>query len=124
MTVATARRRAWRRGLLAETLSVIWLRFLGYRVIARRLRTPVGEIDILARRRDVLAVVEGKTRRTSEAALESVTARQRARVQRAAQWLVAGRSDLAGLRVRFDVIAITPWRRPVRIIDAWRPEND
>ena len=124
MTATAERRRAWRSGLSAEVLCVIWLRLLGYRIIARRLRTPVGEIDILARRRGVLAVIEVKARSTREAALESLTARQRGRLQRAVQWVIAGRSDLAGLQIRFDVIAITPWRRPMRVIDAWRPEND
>jgi putative endonuclease len=124
MTPSAKRRNAWRRGLNAESLSVVWLRILGYQIIERRLRTPVGEIDILARRRDVLAVVEVKTRRTRRSALESVTARQRMRLQRAAQWLIAGRPGLAALTIRFDVIAIAPWRMPVRIIDAWRPEHD
>ena len=124
MTETAARWRAWRRGLLAETLCVVWLRILGYRVLAQRLRTPVGEIDILARRGDVLAVIEVKARRTRAAALESITARQRGRLQRAVQWFITGRPDLAALRIRFDVIAIIPWRWLVRIIDAWRPEND
>ena len=77
MTETAARRRAWRCGLLAETLCVVWLRILGYRVPAQRLRTPVGEIDILARCGDVLAVIEVKARRTRAAALESITAWQR-----------------------------------------------
>ena len=124
MTSAAKRRGAWKRGLLAESFSVAWLRLLGYRVIVRRLRTPVGEIDILVRRRNVLAIVEVKTRRTRRAALESVTARQRMRLQRATQWLIASRPDLAELNIRFDVIAIAPWCMPVRIIDAWRPEHD
>jgi len=124
MTPTAKRRNAWRRGLAAEAFSVVWLRLLGYRIIDRRLRTPVGEIDILARRRDVLAIVEVKTRQTRRSALDSVTARQRMRLQRAAQWLIAGRPGLAGLTIRFDVIAIAPWRMPIRIIDAWRPEHD
>ena len=120
MTETAARR----RGLLAETLCVVWLLILGYRVLAQRLRTPVGEIDILALRGDVLAVIEVKARRTRAAALESITAQQRGRLQRAVQWFIAGRPDLAALRIRFDVIAIILWRWPVRIIDSWRPEND
>lgn len=124
MKDSAKRRSAWRRGLAAETLSVLWLRMLGYRIIAQRLRTPVGEIDIVARRGNILAVIEVKARHTQAAALESLTARQRARLQRATQWLIAGRSDLAAMQVRFDVIAIAPWQRPVRIIDAWRPEQD
>ncbi len=90
MTETAARRRAWRRGLSAETLCVVWLRMLDYRVLARRLRTHVGEIDILARRRDalVLIVVKArlivvKARRMRAAALDTLTARQRGRLQRA-----------------------------------------
>ncbi len=124
MTVSAKRRRAWRRGLIAETVSVVWLRLLGYRVVARRLRTPVGEIDIVARRKDILAIVEVKARRNWENAFEAVTLRQRKRLERAAQWMVAGRPDLGGLKIRFDVMAISPWRLPVRLIDAWRPEDD
>ena len=81
MTETAARWRAWRRGLLAETLCVVWLRILGYRVLAQRLRTPVGEIDILARRGDVLVVIDVKARRTRAAALDTLTARQRGRLQ-------------------------------------------
>lgn len=108
MTKVSGRQRAWRRGRTAETLSVAWLRLLGYRIVATRLRTPVGEIDIAARRGRVLAVVEVKARDTKAAALHAVTPRQRLRLQRAAQWLVARRPDLAGLQIRFDVFAFVP----------------
>lgn len=124
MTPTAKRRNVRRRDFAAEAFSVVWLRLLGYRTIDRRLRTPVGEIDILVRPRDVLAIVEVKTRHTRRSALESVTARQRMRLQRAAQSLIAGRPGLAGLTIKFDVIAIAPWRMPIRIIDAWRPEHD
>lgn len=124
MSAAAGRRRAWRRGLTAETVCVLWLTFLGYRIVARRLRTPVGEIDIVARRGRTLAIVEVKARQRRDGALASVSTRQRRRLQRAAQWLIAGRADLAALNIRFDVIAVAPWRMPVRVIDAWRPETD
>lgn len=124
MIDAARRRAAWRRGLAAETVCVLWLRLLGYRIVARRLRTPVGEIDIVARRRDVLAVVEVKTRRDQSAAIRSVTRRQRRRLERAAQWLAAGRPDLATLKIRFDLMVVAPWRAPRHLIDAWRPEPD
>lgn len=124
MTADAGRRRAWRRGIAAETLCAVWMILLGYRIIARRLRTPVGEIDIVARRGRVLAIVEVKARRRRDGALGSVSTRQRRRLQRAAQWLIAGRTDLSSLNIRFDVIAVAPWRRPIRVIDAWRPEAD
>ena len=120
---ATRRRRAWRRGLTAETVCVAWLRLHGSRIIGRRLRTPVGEIDIVARRRHILAIVEVKARADPHRALESISARQRRRLARAAQWLIAGRPELAALNFRFDVMAVAPWRIPIYVMDAWRPDD-
>lgn len=123
MTAATKRRKAWRLGWSAEVICVIWLRFQGYRIIAQRQRTPVGEIDVVARRGEVLAIVEVKARSDRTKALESVSKRQRKRLERAAQWLIAGRTDLASLNIRFDVMAIAPWRLPAYVANAWRPED-
>lgn len=120
----TARRqRAWRRGRTAEAICVAWLMLHGYQIIGRRLRTPVGEIDIAARRRRTLAIIEVKARADLRRALESVSLRQRRRLVRAAQWLIAGRPDLAALDIRFDVMAVAPWRIPKYVIDAWRPDD-
>ncbi len=117
------RRNAWRRGHVAETLSMAWLVLRGYRIIGRRRRTPVGEIDIVARRGQTLAIIEVKARRDQADALEAVSPRQRHRLIRAAEWLIAGRADLATLDIRFDVIAVAPWRLPKHVIGAWRPDN-
>lgn len=119
MTVGR-RQQAFRKGRLAESLCALMLRLQGYRVVARRLRSPVGEIDILARRGKTLAIVEVKARPTHEAAAESVSERQRARLIQAARWLIAGRPDLADLAIRFDVMLVSPWRIPKHIVDAWR----
>jgi putative endonuclease len=80
----------------------------GYRVLARRLRYPVGEIDLVARRGGTLAVIEVKARRDTASAMEAVTPRQRRRIAR------------AGLALRFDVMLVTPWRWPRHVTDAWR----
>ncbi|MCB2102941.1 MAG: YraN family protein [Rhodobacterales bacterium] len=111
------------RGRRAEGLCVLALRLKGYRILARRLKTPAGEIDILARRGRVLAVVEVKTRAAAAAALEAVTPRQRQRLARAAEALTALRPDLFadGPDLRFDVMAVTPGRWPRHLADAWRP---
>ena len=93
----------------------------GYRILGRRLRSPVGEIDIVARRGAVLAIIEVKAR-PDPAAAAAVTLRQRERLMRAAGWLVAGRPDLATLQVRFDVMLVTPWRWPRHMVDAWRAD--
>ncbi len=114
------RRRAWRRGHWAEQACAFSLALRGYRVLARRLRYPVGEIDLLARRGGTLAVIEVKARRDAVSALEAVTPRQRQRIARAAEWLLAERPALAGLQVRFDVMLVTPWRWPRHLTDAWR----
>lgn len=117
------RRRAWRRGLWAETLCAASLTLRGYRILGRRLRSPVGEIDIVARRGRILAVIEVKARGAMEAAAEAVTARQRQRLTRAAGWLLAGRPHLAALQVRFDVMLVAPWRMPKHVVDAWRADG-
>ncbi len=118
------RRRAWRFGRAAEALCVWRLRLAGYRILARRYRTPVGEIDILARRGATLAVVEVKGRESLDAAAESLSARQRTRIRRAAGHFLAARPATAGLAVRFDVMLVRPWRPPVHLIDAWRDASD
>ena len=115
------RQRAYRAGLWGESASVWWLRLRGYRVLARRWRVPVGEIDIVARRGRLLAMVEVKTRGATEDALEAVSARQRRRVERAAEAFLASHPALGQCDVRFDVMLVVPWRPPRHIMDAWRP---
>lgn len=109
-------RRSGRRG---EILCGLWLMAKGYRVVGFRLRTPFGEIDLLARKGDILAVVEVKRRQNIEAALEAVTARQRDRLRRAAQAL-APNSAHSSPSVRLDLMALAPGRLPRHIPDAWR----
>lgn len=117
---AASRRRAWRLGRWAETLCILDLALRGYRIVARRRRYPVGEIDIVARRGNTLAIVEVKARPTVAAAADAVSARQRRRIARAADWFAAENPGLAPLQRRFDVMLVTPWRRPRHIRDAWQ----
>ncbi len=114
------RRRAWRKGRWAESFSAWYLRLCGYRILDRGWRCSAGEIDIVARKGKALAVVEVKLRASIAQAGEAVTSRQRRRISRAAAAYLAHRPGLANLFVRFDVMAVRPWRIPRHIKDAWR----
>ncbi len=111
---------AWRFGVLAETLCAWSLALRGYRVLARRFRVPSGEIDIIARRRGVLALVEVKARSDWLAAAEALGPKQRRRIARAAEAFLQKRPDLAELAVRFDVMLVRPGGLPQHLEDAWR----
>jgi putative endonuclease len=112
----TKARLAGRRG---EVLAALWLMAKGYRILGFRLKTLHGEIDLLARKGQVLAVVEAKLRGTIEAAQEAVTHRQRERLRRAAEAFAARRRDLEGAAIRLDLMALAPRRWPCHIPDAW-----
>lgn len=116
----TDRHRRYRLGRHAELLCAWHLRLRGWRILARRYRSPVGEIDIVARRGRLIAFVEVKARRDRELALDSVTGRQRRRVRRAAELFVGANPSLADLDFRFDVMVVSPWSLPYHVIDAWR----
>ncbi len=110
-------RRSGRRG---EVLAAIWLMVKGYRILGFRLKTPVCEIDLVAKRGDILAVVEVKRRARLETALEAVSFDQRDRLRRAGAQLAANRPALKFCTVRLDLLALAPGRLPQHIPDAWR----
>ncbi|MDX5361090.1 MAG: YraN family protein [Alphaproteobacteria bacterium] len=115
-----AKVRAERAGRLAETLAAWVLRLKGFRVLERRVRTPVGEIDLVAMRGALVLIVEVKRRPTHAEALAAVTPRQRHRLARAAAWLMARDARLAGADMRFDVVSVDKWMRVRHLSDAWR----
>ncbi len=94
--------------------------------MARRFRCPAGEIDIVARRGRTLAIVEVKARANVDQAIEALTARQRARLERAALGFLS--TGMAGFvpqsddSLRFDLMVVTPWRWLRHLPNAWRPE--
>ncbi len=109
-----------RAGRLAEALAAWLLRLKGYRILARRYATPVGEIDLVARRGDLLLFVEVKHRPRPAMALEALQARQQQRIARAAAFYLQRRPQLAGCAMRFDLVALAPWRLPRHLVDVWR----
>jgi len=116
------RRAAFRRGGQAELFCLWQLRLKGYRILARRFRTPVGEIDLIARRGGVLAAIEVKARDDLSTASEAVSAKQQQRISRALGYFLAGRPDLAQLSPRFDVMLVVRGRLPRHLVDAWGVE--
>jgi putative endonuclease len=102
-------------GISAESRAAAWLIAYGYRILARRWKSPVGEIDIIAARRHTLIFVEVKARATLDDAAESITERQKQRIAAAAEvWL--GAHPMPAIRdIRFDAILVAPGKLPRHI---------
>jgi putative endonuclease len=114
------RRAAYRRGHAGERLAALRLLLSGYRILARRYRTKVGEIDLIARRGDIVAFIEVKRRDALVTGLEAVTPQAQLRIRRAAELYIRRNPALAERILRFDVMVVTPWAWPRHIVDAWR----
>ena len=109
-------------GISAESRAAAYLIAKGYRIVARRFRSPVGEIDIVARRRGVLVFVEVKARNTLDDAAESLLRRQQLRIAGAAgAWLAAHPED-AESDIRFDAVLVAPGKIPRHIPAAFETE--
>src|SRR6266852_464698 len=106
---------AFRLGLSAESRAAMYLIAKGFRILARRWKSPVGEIDIVARRRALLVFVEVKARDTLDDAAWSVTERQRARIVAAAEAWLARQGDHPFRDMRFDAVLVAPGRIPHHI---------
>lgn len=117
------RRRAERRGRRAEDLAALWLRLKGYRIIARRFKTPLGEIDIIARRGKRVSLIEVKARARLAEARQAITPHQRGRIFRAAEFFLQRYPRYATMNLCFDAILVAPGRLPRHLIDAWRPQS-
>jgi putative endonuclease len=114
-----ARVAAFRTGLSAESRAAAFLMAKGYRVLAKRFRTPHGEIDIVARRRNLIIFVEVKARASLDEAAYAVTPRQQQRIIATAQgWLMA-HPEHADFELRFDAMLIAPRRLPRHLLAAF-----
>jgi putative endonuclease len=106
---------AFRLGISAESRAAAFLIAKGFRILARRWKSPAGEIDIVARRRSLLVFVEVKARNSLDDAAESVLSRQRRRIAAAAEVWLAMRPDDTIQDFRFDVILVAPGKLPRHI---------
>lgn len=110
---------AERRGHRGEAVAALWLRLHGWRILARRLRTPVGEIDLVARRGRTVAFVEVKARATVAEADLSLDRNRLRRVAAAAN-AVLPRFVRAGDVSRIDAVFVVPRRLPRHVADVWQ----
>ncbi|MCC0035108.1 MAG: YraN family protein [Hoeflea sp.] len=113
------KRRSERKGRRAEWLAALALMLKGYRITALRYRTPVGEIDIVARKRDLVAFVEVKARRDLAAGIDAVSYPAQRRIAAAGELFISRQRDSAKLSWRHDVIVVSPWKWPVHLEDAF-----
>ena len=114
-----ARVAAFQTGISAESRACVYMIAKGYRILARRFRTPYGEIDVVARRRNLLAFVEVKARATLDDAAYSVTPQQRQRIVAAAQAWLMTHPEHATFEMRFDVVLIAPKHLPRHLMAAF-----
>lgn len=112
------RRRAEKRGRIGETAAAWWLRLKGWQILARRVRTPSGEVDLIARRPGLVAFVEVKARKTGAELDHAIDERRLARVAAAAEYLAARYAE-PGDDIRIDVILLAPGRALRHIENAW-----
>src|SRR5262245_50627184 len=116
------KRRYETRGRRAETLAALLLTCKLYRVLGRRVKTPLGELDLVAMSPSgIVCFVEVKARGTELDAVQSLTPRQQDRIARAAALYLGARPGLRHKGVRFDAILVAPRRLPRHVKDAWRP---
>jgi putative endonuclease len=125
MTLTTnKRKRAENAGRFAEIFAALALQLKGYVILARRVKTGRGEVDLIARRKNVLAFIEVKMRSRVVDPARVLSPTQMQRIINGATGWVSQRPWARDCVWRFDLIVVTPWRWPKHVPDAWRPSND
>jgi putative endonuclease len=109
------RKAAYRRGHYSEWLAALALMMKGYRILERRYRTRLGEIDLIARRGDLVLIVEVKARRSLVDAMEAIARQSERRIEAAADIWLSRQPDYGRFSLRFDMVAVLPWRWPVHV---------
>ncbi len=116
---STSRQKAQRLGHRGEFFAAWALRLKGYRILETRYRTKQGEVDIIARKGNLVAMVEVKARRSVEDAINAVNYPSQRRIAATGDIWLSNQSDFAQLSIRYDIIAIVPGKWPHHIEDAW-----
>jgi len=110
---------AFRTGLSAEIRAAAFPMAKGYRILDKRLRTPNGEIDLVAKKRNLIAFIEVKARASLDDAAYAVTPRQQGRIIDAAQGWLMVHPEHAEFELRFDAMLIAPRHLPRHLLAAF-----
>ena len=114
--------RRYRAGVWAERAAGIVFMLKGYQILAHRFKSPVGEVDLIARRGGRLVFVEVKFRQSLDEAVFSLTSHQKRRIVRAAGFWMAQQRDDRAYEISFDVMLFAPWRLPRHISHAFEDD--
>lgn len=113
------KRRSERKGRRAEWLAALALMLKGYRIVSLRYRTPVGEIDLVARKGNLIAFVEVKARKDFATGVDAVSHSAQRRIVAAGELFISRQPDSSRLSWRHDIVVVSPWRWPVHLEDAF-----
>lgn len=113
------RQSSYRFGLLAEAAVILYLRVCGYKILNKRYKTKVGEIDIIARKKKQIIFIEVKARRKEQDIYEVLSSKQQHRITRAASLFLARNKRFAGYKIRFDLITVSAAFRVRHMKNLW-----
>lgn len=99
---------SYQDGLRAEKLAALLMRLKGYKIEKTRFKTPVGEVDLIARRGNTLVFIEVKLRQTKDAAAYAISESSKQRISKAASYYLMRHPEMQHLNCRFDAILIVP----------------
>lgn len=107
-------KKAYWRGVIAEYWAAAYLVITGHRLLARRFRTPVGEIDLVVQKKKTIIAVEVKSRDTRDGAAYAISPKQQQRLSRAAGYVLK-KYMKDGMHFRFDAVFVVRRLRPVHM---------
>lgn len=119
-TLRNKKHKAWQWGVWAEWYGALWLRLKGYRILERRFKTPVGEVDLIVSKADVISFVEVKYRPTVDEAAFAITPHQQQRIVRAAQFYGMKNPKIHNRILRFDALLISKKGWIQHLKNAWQ----
>lgn len=123
MPMKPERIRNYRKGLWAECQAAVYLWCKGYRILAWRYKTPLGEIDLVVRKKSVLVFVEVKARKERLVGLDAVSTQSWQRIARAASHFHKRRAVAGCAGWRYDLVVVTRGRLPYHQVDSYRPDG-